>query len=79
MEDVLLEMDRILRPDGMVIFRDDVDVLVKIKSHTDRMRWESQIMDHEDGPLQREKILLAVKQYWTATEPPEKGISQPSA
>ncbi|CAA7391868.1 unnamed protein product [Spirodela intermedia] len=79
MEDVLLEMDRILRPDGAVIFRDDVDVLVKIKSHTDRMRWESQIMDPEGGPLQREKILLAVKQYWTAADPHEKEIGQPSA
>ncbi|CAA6656316.1 unnamed protein product [Spirodela intermedia] len=54
MEDVLLEMDRILRPDGAVIFRDDVDVLVKIKSHTDRMRWESQIVDPEDGPCRGE-------------------------
>lgn len=61
MEDILLEMDRILRPEGTVIFRDDVDVLVKIKSYTDRMRWDSQIVDHEDGPHQREKILLAVK------------------
>ncbi|GFY84250.1 S-adenosyl-L-methionine-dependent methyltransferases superfamily protein [Actinidia rufa] len=29
MEDILLEMDRILRPEGSVIFRDDVDILVK--------------------------------------------------
>ncbi|KAL6005601.1 hypothetical protein ACLOJK_006171 [Asimina triloba] len=65
MEDILLEMDRILRPEGTVIFRDDVDMLVKIKSITDGMKWESQIFDHEDGPLEREKILLAVKLYWT--------------
>ncbi|KAK1262035.1 putative methyltransferase PMT15 [Acorus gramineus] len=66
MEDILLEMDRILRPEGTVIFRDDVDMLVKVKAVADRMRWESMIVDHEDGPMEREKILLAVKTYWTA-------------
>lgn len=69
MEDILLEMDRILRPEGAVIMRDDVDILVKVKSIADGMRWESRIIDHEDGPLEREKILLAVKTYWTAPEP----------
>ena len=59
-------MDRILRPEGTVIFRDGVEVLVKIKSITDGMRWKSQIMDHESGPFNPEKILLAVKTYWTA-------------
>lgn len=62
---ILLEMDRILRPEGTVIFRDVVEVLVKIKSITDGMRWKSQIMDHESGPFNPEKILLAVKTYWT--------------
>ncbi|XP_062226485.1 probable methyltransferase PMT15 [Phragmites australis] len=65
MENILLEMDRILRPEGTVIIRDDVDLLVKIKSIADGMRWNSQIVDHEDGPLVREKLLLVVKTYWT--------------
>ncbi|KAL6633791.1 hypothetical protein ACP70R_026462 [Stipagrostis hirtigluma subsp. patula] len=68
MESILLEMDRILRPEGTVIVRDDVDMLVKVKSHADGMRWDSQIVDHEDGPLVREKILLVVKKYWTAQD-----------
>ncbi|KAF5729815.1 methyltransferase PMT18 isoform X3 [Tripterygium wilfordii] len=63
---ILLEMDRILRPDGTVVFRDTVEILVKIKSITDGMRWKSQIMDHESGPFNPEKILVAVKTYWTA-------------
>lgn len=66
MEDILLEMDRILRPEGSVIFRDDVDILLKVKSISDAMDWESRIVDHEDGPLVREKLLFAVKKYWTA-------------
>ncbi|KAH7867580.1 hypothetical protein Vadar_016944 [Vaccinium darrowii] len=66
MEDILLEMDRILRPEGSVIIRDDVDELVKLKKVIDGMQWDSQIVDHEDGPLKREKLLFAVKVYWTA-------------
>ncbi|KAL2892291.1 putative methyltransferase PMT15, partial [Bienertia sinuspersici] len=68
-EDILLEMDRILRPEGCVIFRDDIDVLVKVKNNIEEMQWNSVIFDHEDGPLQREKIMVAVKQYWTAPAP----------
>nr|DAD33515.1 TPA_asm: hypothetical protein HUJ06_012366 [Nelumbo nucifera] len=67
MEDILLEMDRILRPEGTVIFRDDVDVLLEIKSITDGMNWESKIVDHEKGPLEREKLQFAMKTYWAAS------------
>ncbi|VAI59423.1 unnamed protein product [Triticum turgidum subsp. durum] len=61
-----LYKSRVLRPEGTVIIRDDVDMLVKVKSVADGMRWDSQIVDHEDGPLVREKILLVAKTYWTA-------------
>lgn len=64
MEDILLEMDRILRPEGAIIFRDDVDVLIKVKRMVGGMRWNTKMADHEDGPLVAEKILFAVKQYW---------------
>lgn len=59
-------MDRILRPEGSVIIRDDVDILVKVKTIVNGLDWDSQIVDHEDGPLEREKLLFAVKNYWTA-------------
>lgn len=58
-------MDRILRPEGAVIFRDEVDVLIKVKKIAERMRWDTKMVDHDDGPLVPEKILVAVKQYWT--------------
>ncbi|GLT81210.1 hypothetical protein SLA2020_526070 [Shorea laevis] len=63
-EDILLEMDRILRPEGTVIFRDDVDVLNEVRKITGGMRWDTKMVDHEDGPLVPQKILVAVKQYW---------------
>ncbi|XP_030938528.1 probable methyltransferase PMT2 [Quercus lobata] len=65
-EDILLEMDRILRPEGAVIFRDKADVLIKVKRIVQGMRWNTKMVDHEDGPLVPEKILFAVKQYWVA-------------
>ncbi|KAE8673238.1 putative methyltransferase PMT2 [Hibiscus syriacus] len=64
LEDVQLEMDRILSPEGAVIFRDEVDVLIKVKKITAGMRWDTKMVDHEDGPLIPEKELVAVKQYW---------------
>lgn len=57
-------MDRILRPEGAVILRDEVDVMNKVKKIAGGMRWTIRLMDHEDGPLVPEKILVAVKQYW---------------
>lgn len=65
-EDILLEMDRILRPEGAVIIRDTVDALVKVEKIANAMRWETRLADHEGGPRVPEKILFAVKQYWTA-------------
>lgn len=69
MEDIVLEMDRILRPEGSVIIRDDVDVLLKLKRMASAMEWDTHIVDHEDGPLHRQKLLFAVKKYWTAPSP----------
>ncbi|KAJ4961855.1 hypothetical protein NE237_021765 [Protea cynaroides] len=63
-EDILLEMDRILRPEGAIIFRDEVDVLIGLKKIVGGMRWNTKMVDHEDGPLVNEKVLVAVKQYW---------------
>lgn len=65
-EDIVLEMDRILRPLGTVIIRDDVDVLLNVKNILDGVEWESRLVDHEDGPLERQKLLVATKQYWTS-------------
>lgn len=61
-------MDRILRPEGTVILRDEVDVMVKVKKIASGMRWDTKLLDHEDGPLVPEKILVAVKQYWVGSD-----------
>ncbi|CAN4099370.1 unnamed protein product [Withania somnifera] len=50
-EDILLEMYRILRAEGAIILRDQI------------MRWNTKMVDHEDGPLIPEKVVFAVKKY----------------
>ncbi|XP_006662085.1 probable methyltransferase PMT2 [Oryza brachyantha] len=67
-EDILLEMDRILRPEGAVIMRDNVEVLNKVRRTVMGMRWKSKLLDHEDGPHIPEKILVSVKKYWVGNE-----------
>jgi hypothetical protein len=67
-EDILLEMDRILRPEGAVILRDSVDVLNKVRSTVSGMSWKSKLLDHEDGPHIPVKMLIAVKEYWVGSD-----------
>ena len=62
---ILLEMDRILRPEGTVVMRDNVETLTKVERIAKGMKWNTQIVDHEKGPYNPEKILVAVKTYWT--------------
>ncbi|KAK4476555.1 hypothetical protein RD792_015711 [Penstemon davidsonii] len=77
MEDILLEMDRILRPQGSVIIRDDVDILLEVKSIADGLEWESRMTDHEGSPHVREKILIATKRYWTSPPPAHQQQQHP--
>ncbi|KAG0476746.1 hypothetical protein HPP92_013118 [Vanilla planifolia] len=55
---ILLEMDRILRPEGAVIIRDHVDIIVKVKKEAKRIGWQSQIVHSENGPFNPEKLLI---------------------
>ncbi|XP_065867865.1 probable methyltransferase PMT19 [Euphorbia lathyris] len=56
--DILLEIQRIVRPEGAVIIRDHVDIIVKLKGITDRMRWRGKVFHSENGRYHPEKILL---------------------
>ena len=72
-------MDRILRPEGAIIFRDEVDVLMKVKRLAGGIRWSTKMVDHEDGPLLTEKVLFVVKQYWVAAEDNSTSTSNSTA
>ncbi|KAI5432502.1 hypothetical protein KIW84_036287 [Lathyrus oleraceus] len=58
--DIVIEMHRIVRPEGSVIIRDDKDVILKVKEITDRMRWEGTILevDGDDNGSTHTKMIM---------------------
>lgn len=69
MEDLLLEMDRILRPMGFAIIRDKGALVDQISAHLAALHWDawSHVVDagSDDISTEDEKILFARKQLWT--------------
>ncbi|KAL5990555.1 hypothetical protein ACLOJK_011457 [Asimina triloba] len=64
-EDLLLEMDRILRPTGFVIVRDKLPVINYIKKYLTALHWESvALVDAEDSEADEEKVLVIQKKKW---------------
>ncbi|KAI3735259.1 hypothetical protein L6452_14751 [Arctium lappa] len=64
--DEFCSFDEISCVEGSVVFRDDLEVIEKIKSIVERMKWITKIIDLESGTLRKEKIMVAVKSYWTS-------------
>uniref|UniRef100_J3M0I7 Methyltransferase n=1 Tax=Oryza brachyantha TaxID=4533 RepID=J3M0I7_ORYBR len=62
--DVMLEMDRILRPEGTAIIRDSPDVIDKAAQVAQSIRWIAQVHDAEPESGRMEKILVATKTHW---------------
>lgn len=56
--DILLEMQRILRPEGAVIIRDRLDVLIKVKAITNQMRWNGTMYPDENSGFDHATILI---------------------
>lgn len=63
--DVILEMDRILRPDGMVVIRDTLETLEKLSRIATAVRWTSNIFSTEVESSGKQKLLVANKRFWT--------------
>ncbi|KAK7295839.1 hypothetical protein RJT34_18751 [Clitoria ternatea] len=56
---ILLEMQRILRPGGAVIIRDEGNVIVKVKEITDQIKWKGILVGpDQDGPFHSEMIMV---------------------
>lgn len=63
--DLMVEMDRILRPDGTVIIRDTPEVIDRVTRIAQAVRWTATIHEKEPESHAREKILVATKNFWT--------------
>ncbi|XAR54088.1 hypothetical protein NMG60_11029093 [Bertholletia excelsa] len=63
--DLMLEIDRMLRPEGTVVIRDSPEVLHKVSLIAPAVRWTATIHEKEPESHGREKILVATKSFWT--------------
>nr|CAB3494421.1 unnamed protein product [Digitaria exilis] len=76
-EDLLLEMDRILRPTGFIIVRDKSIVIEFIKKYLHALHWEAiTVVDIEPSPEseENEMIMIIRKKLWL----PEAGSQDSS-
>ncbi|QHO08498.1 putative methyltransferase [Arachis hypogaea] len=62
--DLMVEMDRILRPEGTVVVRDTPEVIEKVARVSEAVRWKATIYDKEPESHAQEKILVATKTFW---------------
>jgi hypothetical protein len=73
-EDLLLEMDRILRPTGFAIVRDKGTVIEFIKKYLHALHWEAlTVVDAEPSPESEESemILIIRKKLWLPKAGPQ--------
>lgn len=68
MEDLLIEMDRILRPDGFVIIRDKPSIINYVRKLITALRWDGWLSEVEPSvdalSSSEERVLIARKKLW---------------
>ncbi|KAK4774000.1 hypothetical protein SAY87_029019 [Trapa incisa] len=64
LDSVLVEVDRILRPEGKLIVRDDVETIGQLESLLRSMNWEVRLTYSKD----KEGLLCIQKSFWRPTE-----------
>lgn len=61
---IVVEMDRILRPGGWVLIREPKAVAEEVELLAKSVKWRTRLWDTESGPFGRDKLLTGVKQKW---------------
>ncbi|XP_076948774.1 putative pectin methyltransferase QUA3 [Bidens hawaiensis] len=59
--DMMVEIDRLLRPEGTLVIRDSPEMIKKVNHVASSVRWESTIHDTEPESNGNEQILVATK------------------
>ncbi|KAF3442488.1 hypothetical protein FNV43_RR16404 [Rhamnella rubrinervis] len=64
LEDIMLEMDRIVRPQGVIIIRDEQSITSKIQEVAPKMMWdvESHLLENKEKKM--EIVLICRKKFW---------------
>ncbi|XP_072961188.1 probable methyltransferase PMT7 [Typha angustifolia] len=63
-EDIMLEMDRIIRPQGFIIIRDEDSIMSRIRDLAPKFLWDvtSHTLENEEKKL--EPVLICRKKFW---------------
>lgn len=63
-EDIMLEMDRIIRPQGFIIIRDEESLITRIKTFAPQFLWDvsSHMLENEEKEM--EPMLICRKKFW---------------
>ncbi|CAI0439714.1 unnamed protein product [Linum tenue] len=64
-EDIMLEMDRMLRPQGYVIVRDDESVTLRIRDLAPKFLWEVKSHSLQNKAKKDETVLICRKKFWS--------------
>lgn len=67
MKYVMLEMDRILRPNGYALIRESSYFIDAVAAMAGGMRWSCRKEDVEKG-VEKEKILICQKKLWYSSK-----------
>ncbi|KAM3280698.1 putative methyltransferase PMT6 [Capsicum chacoense] len=64
LEDIMLEMDRMLRPQGFIIIRDEESITSRIQNLASRFLWDVQLHYLEDDRRKTGPVLFCRKRFW---------------
>ncbi|KAI6696892.1 hypothetical protein NL676_017011 [Syzygium grande] len=64
LEDIILEMDRILRPEGFIIIRDEESTIQRIRDIAPKFLWEVESHMLENKEKKLENVLVCQKKFW---------------
>uniref|UniRef100_M1APW3 Methyltransferase n=1 Tax=Solanum tuberosum TaxID=4113 RepID=M1APW3_SOLTU len=64
LEDIMLEMDRILQPQGFIIIRDEESIISRIQDLARKFLWDVQLHYLEDDRKKTGSALFCRKRFW---------------
>ncbi|KAJ8433165.1 hypothetical protein Cgig2_007129 [Carnegiea gigantea] len=64
LEDIMLEMDRILRPRGFVIIRDEESIISRIRELAPKFLWDVNSYQLQNQENRTESVLICRKKFW---------------
>ncbi|XAR69615.1 Sarcosine/dimethylglycine N-methyltransferase [Bertholletia excelsa] len=64
LEDIVLEMDRVTRPQGFIIIRDEESIVSRIRNIASKFLWDVQSHMLENEEKKTEPVLICRKKFW---------------